>query len=496
MNIFSWNNKYLLGFLLVYLAVQIVFFPQFYAAIDEHEYIKNSVLLSQGHFNLAQPAPEYACRANLYTDSGYVSSYFVGKSIFLIPFLLGGINLILASGLVNHLINFFLIILILRKLKINELFSLLYILFPTFVYLSRTLFPELLVLTCFLAGLYFFISEKKKDWLLSGLFFAAAGVVRYDALLGLAAFVIPSLPRNRQKAFTMIAGSILPIIFIFAFNSFVYGGALNTGYGTGAGLLKSLTRGIFDVDLLIYAIILLLFYPLMLASPFISKKFNLKAEYALAIAAYMVLSAAFTTFTAFQFGIGETLTARLRYLVPLIGLLIIPYASFLSEITEKYAKHFKGIFSAPNILVVFFVFMLAGSAYLSSEHSKILGARSDAKEIIYSQTQARSTIIGSSDDCIYFQRGILEERKYYNADLKQDLAANPQNISLEKIDKSNLYILDLSYGYLSGRDSQRNEVINRERQKIKDFIKENKQNLELVYSEEKPNFLSIYRWKT
>jgi hypothetical protein len=52
--------------------------------------------------------------------------------------------------------------------------------------------------------------------------------------------------------------------------------------------------------------------------------------------------------------------------------------------------------------------------------------------------------------------------------------------------------MDLQYANKSD-SSARQEVIDRERQKIKDFIQQNQGRLELVFETKKPHFLSVYR---
>ncbi|MDO8627712.1 MAG: hypothetical protein Q7K42_04555, partial [Candidatus Diapherotrites archaeon] len=57
-------------FVILFIGVHLFFSPSFYAAIDEHEYLKNAVLLKTG--SLFVQEPEYACRATQ-TPNGFIS---------------------------------------------------------------------------------------------------------------------------------------------------------------------------------------------------------------------------------------------------------------------------------------------------------------------------------------------------------------------------------------------------------------------------------------
>ena len=481
------QNKLLVFAVIGYVLIQLIFFPQMYLSTDEHNYLKNSVLLSEGKISITDSA--YASRASVYTNQGYVASHFIGRSIFMVPFIFFGLLGIMFSGLVIHLLNFILVILLLKKFKIPDFYSLFYLFYPAFIWSSRTLYAELLVLTGLLAGFYFFTSLKQKHWLFSGFFFSLAVLVRYDTILALFAFVLPSIFYNRKKAFSLLLGAIPIGVLIMAFNSFVYGGIASTGYGSGTGLITSLLGHLFEVDHLIYGVILLILYPLLLISPFLIKKFSYKKEFAFLIIFYFLMNARFTEFLAFDFSIESALVMRLRYLIPVIGLLIIPYSVFVDSLIPKIK------FKIPKITVpILILILLVGSAVMSAKHLDLINTRSNVLETIQEVIPEGSTVIGSSDDSIYFQKNIFGDRKYYNANLGQGLAGNPENISLSQVKTNNTYIMELHYGHRVDRTSSRQELIRVERMQIIDFIEKNNSKLELIYESFEPNTLRIYKW--
>ena len=481
------QNKLLVFVVIGYILIQLIFFPQMYLSTDEHNYLKNSVLLSEGKITIGDSA--YASRASIYTPQGYVASHFIGRSLFMIPFIFFGLTGVMLSGLVIHLLNFILVSLLLRKFKISDFYSLLYLFFPAFIWSSRTLYGELLVLTGLLAGFYFFISSKQKQWVFSGLFFSLAVLTRYDAILAFGAFVLPSLFNNRKKAISLILGAFPVGVGIMLFNTFVYGGLASTGYGSGTGFIASLLGHLFEIDYLIYGIILLILYPLLLISPFLNKKFSYKKEFALFIIFYFLLNARFTEFLAFDFSIESALVMRLRYLIPLIGLLIIPYCIFADSLIQKIK------FKIPKIMVpILILILLVGSAFMSVKHSDLINIRSTALDTIQEVIPENSTVIGSSDDSIYFQKNIFGDRKYYNVNLEQGLAGNPENISLSQIKTNTTYVMELHYGNRVDRNSSRQDLIESERMQIVEFIEQNTSELELIYESFEPNTLRIYKW--
>ncbi|MBI4210222.1 MAG: hypothetical protein HY544_01805 [Candidatus Diapherotrites archaeon] len=482
------ESKAMLAAVLAYVLIQMAFFPSMYLSIDEHEYAKNAVLLRG--LDIGVNDPGNACRAGIYNSHGYVSTQFIGRSVFIMPFTFLGIEGIMLSGLVLHLVNFLLVALILRKLGISRLFALLYLFYPSMVWGARTLFPEMLVLTGMLAGLLFYLGDRKRDWLLSGLFFSLSVLSRYDALFAFLAFLVAAFIADRRKAAFMAAGAAPVGALIFMFNSLFYSGGFATGYGSGGSLLNTLAIGVIDIDNIYYAAILMAFYPLLLVSPYASRKFPLKTEFMLLTIVYFVLNSAFTSFGAFSFSVETSLTARLRYLIPLIGLLIIPYSVLLSQLMESSRIRL----TRPAIAVAI-ILMLFGAGLLSFKHSGLISTRSSVFSAVYSITPDGSTIIGSADDCIFFLPGIFPERKYYSVDLAQDLAGNPEKLSLEGIKTGQAYVMELYYGHQSGRESTRQQVVDAERKRMADFVSENSGSLSAVYESSSPNTLRIYKWK-
>jgi hypothetical protein len=75
------------------------------------------------------------------------------------------------------------------------------------------------------------------------------------------------------------------------------------------------------------------------------------------------------------------------------------------------------------------------------------------------------------------------------------LAGNPQHLTIEQFIDDKTYVLELRYGNRLGRESVRQQTIEKEREKIKEFIEKNKDRLQLVFETSKPHYLKIYKWR-
>lgn len=478
----------ILLFSLIFVLGFLFFFPQFYSSIDEHSYLKNSLQIQRGF--LGEKDPLKACRASTFTQNGYIAVQFIGRSLFLIPFTWFGLNAVMLSGLIIHLLNFFLLFLILKKLKIRAFFALLYLFFPPMVWAARTLYASPLVLACLLGAFYFYLDEKRKNWFFSGLFFGLAVLVRYDAALAFGAFFLASLLKKRNKSLFLLAGFIPIFLAIMLFNQFTYGGVLSTGYGSSMGVFASVIS-LTPFDLLVPAMILSLAYPAMIFSPYLSKKKVFALEFLFLTLSYFVYLSSITYFFSLDFSLIKIFTIRLRYFIPFIGLLLIPYSIFLNELLDRFKERQRVI----NTAFFSFIAILAIVSIVEMQiHSDFLTERKIVFDQIYSKTPENALIIGSSDDCMYFLKGFFPERRYLNVELGQELAGNPENLSLEQFLDSKTHVMNLHYSNRKDRESGRQQIIKRERKKLLKFIEENKDKLELVFETSKPHYLEIYRY--
>ncbi|MFH1235302.1 MAG: glycosyltransferase family 39 protein [Candidatus Diapherotrites archaeon] len=484
----SRENIAMLAVLALFVLSYFVFFPQFYSSSDECHTLANALQIQKG--SLGEKNPENVCNAGSFTSNGYVYGQGIGRALFTIPFTWFGFGAVMLSGLVLHLLNFGLLFLILKKLKARQSFALLYLFYPVIFWQSRTLYDGPLVLAGFFAAFYFFLSEKRRDWVLSGAFFGLAMLARNDAVLGISAILLALLFKDRKKFSLTLAGFLPVLAAMLLFNSIAYGGALSTGYGESASeQIISTFLGAEPLSLLFYVALLLAVYPLMLAAPHLSKKFPYKLEFALFSLVYLFLAARYPPF-AFNNSI-FTILLRMRYALPLAGMLLIPYGAFLQELLEKFKSREKLLLAGYWAIIVV---LFAGSIYASAVHLDFLNGRKAVFDQIYSHTPENALVIGGSDDCIYFMNGIFPARRYLSVDLNQQLAGNPENLSLGDFIGSNTYVMDLQYSNRIQGSGGRQDTTDQERAKVLEFIEKNRASLELVFETNLPHSLKIYKW--
>ncbi|MDO8428053.1 MAG: hypothetical protein Q7S92_02455 [Candidatus Diapherotrites archaeon] len=486
------GNKTLIFAIVVYSLIYLFFFPSFYGSIDENASLRNAMLLSQGQISVLEDEPFFACRSVL-TSQGFVSVYPVGRSFPLIPFIGGGLSTVFFYGLIIHLLNFFIFFQILKKLNFNSIYSIFYLLFPTLVWESRTLNAELFVATLALTGLYFYLSRERFFFaLFSGFLFGLAVFIREDAIQFWGVFCAALLLKKDKKIIPFAIGGLIAVILFFVFNNALLGEVSSRSETTLAKVSSYFSISNFLFDLPIYFLLLLAVFPLLILSPYLQKQFELKIEFFLLTISYFAFNAMFTEFVAFDFSLETIFTARLRYLVPLIAILLIAYAGFFPKLLEKLRliKWEKPIF----LLVLLVLFL--GIIYASFIHDRFLDSRKTVLNQIQSVIPDSAWVIGSSDDCSYFLKNFLGNQGYFNVVPKSDLGTTYSDFNiLEYAQGRQLYVLDLTYSNLSKNTSTRQTVIDHERSKLKEFIEIHSSELSLVYETKNPHSLKIYRFK-
>lgn len=472
---FLTERKLVVAGIVLFVLIHLLFFPSFFAAADEHEYLKNAFLLREG--TLTETDPTGVCKGT-FNGQGYTSHFFIGRSLFLIPFTFFGFGAVMLSGLIIHLLNMGMFYAILKKLGSRPIYSLFYLLYPALYWEARTLNSELLVLTGLLAGVYFYLSEKKRDHMLSGIFFGLSSLVRYEAILLIFPFFLIPLIRNRKKFLLLAAGFVPVALLILWTNSLFYGGALSTGYGNPFNQLTEIGGNPhFWENLGKFFFLLSIAYPLLIFSPAFSK--TLRAELILASLFFLIFYAENASVAVFPTFHPTAFTGQLRYVVPLIGLLMLSYPPFFEMILRKIRLPRKYALFAV-LAALFILFIVA-----TSVHSQFLEGRRSVFDQIYSHTEKGSLLIGSADDCNYVLNNIFEERHY--RDVKSE------NLPAFIQEYQHVYVLDISYSTVDP-STERGAVALAERQAIKDFIQNNR-SLEKIFSSSSPHHVEIYRLK-
>lgn len=467
------------------------FFPPIHVSIDEHQYLKNALLIQNGGLKDANPL--LYC-GGTYKGEAYLSSYHIGKSISLIPFTWDPIPWVMLSGLLVHLLNMVFFALILRKLTINPWFVGLFAFYPAFVWESRTLFSETFALTLLLGGALAYLYHHSRALFLSGILFGLASFVRYETILISAGFGIALLWKERHTILKwgrspapfFVLGGILSAILLLAWNAWYNGNPFSTQIGSPSYVFATFPQSLFIPNLFFLVGILLIAFPFMLV--LVWKFKPLRLELALATLFTLILFSQTSNVSVFPFLSPLTPTARMRYLIPLAGLLLIAYAGVLSSLLPTIKSKLGGMSMRGAVVLIGIVF-LAGTFGLSAMHQELLEKRSTVSEHLFSTIPDGSLVVGSADDCIYFLPPFSGNREYVKADdPKQDV---PHLIASHA---GSVFVVKLKYSNASNSEV-RQDVIDKERMVMDAFIAEHAEELVLVFDTNVPHHISIYEWK-
>ena len=461
-----------------------MFYPPYLAAGDEHSYLTNAQLvMNEG---LVQSTNEYYCALTQKSPGVFFSTYPIGKSIELAPFLGFGLSGIFWLGLITHLVNYILFILIFRRLKLSPAWALLYLFLPVFQWESRTLFPELSVLTFFLAAYWVWLFLGKRSAFFAGILSGLALFVRTDAFLGILAFSGESLLKERSRLIPFLAGAAIPVGLLALFNLHTLGSILPqvgggfSVFGRNVGL---------NLLLEFVTFLGLLFIALPFSLLALGRKTHNSAYFILLTLFSCIFFVRFSSFWAFPFSIPLTFTARLRYFVPLLGMLIIPTAMAYSHWGPVLWAKVNAFVPSPSLrkmisiglILLVSLGSMGATLYMHSYHSSFLDSRKEVLDLIHANIPVGSHVIGSADDCVYFFPPFFGEKKYSKV------------VFWEKELDSHTYILDISYATQRETDSNRQTVIDAERKKIKDFIALHQSQLEKVFEFKQGTWVTIWR---
>lgn len=311
-------KKWVFLVLLAFIGTWLFYYPPFFTFGDEGQYLHATWLLSQQKSpRVTDPLESFSFHTK--GKDIFFPQYAIGQSILLLPFALIDWRLIFLSGLLLHLSVFFLFSSLLKQSKINPDFALLYLLFPGFVFFSRTIMSELLSIALIFLGFYFYRDEKHAYW--SGFFFGLSIVARYTNAVFAIPFFIGALVKDRNKFIKMLLGFVPFILIVALYNYQIYGAILSTGIKQPRGFSFWLMGK--------YMFSLLIVYPLLIISPFFSKdknRWEIFACFALALVGF-----SYSGIDTFHYDILKNLVIGYRYLFPIIPLLLFGYASWISK---------------------------------------------------------------------------------------------------------------------------------------------------------------------
>ncbi len=469
---------------LIYVLIWGFFSPKMVASTDEYAYAKNAFLLGQGKIFVDEPT--LYCQ-NVTLPSGKVASnYPIGKSLQLIPFaLLERMDALFWAGLLTHLLNFFLLIQILRYKKVNPLWALIYLVFPAFQWESRTLYAELWLLTFYFGAYLAWIQKKANGAFVAGMLLGLGLFIRYDALLGLFAFIASAVwakyrHGEKNQLLPLVAGAAIPLALVAAYNTIVFGSPFTTGYGSVSSLVAAIPLPQLISELATFPVLLFFVLPFSIWAANQSKADRV-LMLTLSIITFLFF-VRFYSFWALGTSIPQIFTVRLRYFIPLLGMLLIPtlewYARHWNVFAARYI-HSRSINRLIGIAVA--LVLIGGTIGLHATHDRFLQERSTINTAIHAIIPEDARIIGSADDCMHFLPAI-HGKKYY-----VDVSTKP----LLEDDRST-YVMRISYSTQENNGTPRQGVVDAQRQELDAFVRTHENELEKVH--EDPRYgLTIWR---
>ncbi len=395
-----------------------LFFPTFYGTNDEHCYLRDALTLPRG--GILHEDYGTSLKGENY-GNGYTTKCMQGVSVFLTPFTtaLGWEGAFVATLFV-FIGSIYFFDKILKRLKISPIFTLFFTLYPAFVYYSRTIFTEPYTIFTTILGLYFFLKDKTwKNFYLSGLFFGLAIFIRYTQILVVGVFGLALLWKliqfwlnkkeiNKKYLLNLIAFAVgilpyLPVILYI--NNTLWGGPFSLGYDfTVSSYERSLTLSVVPFKFIRYFIILNIFYPGMWLFAFFSK---IKKKWLFLAASHIII----ILYLTYRLYVWEDRIVDaifgIRYLLPVIPLLMIPYFGFLDKIIER-SKFW--VIKTGIILSIFCLITLSGAIHFVHQKNYLEPRREILNEII-AYIPDGSFIIGELDDFTYIMEPFND--KYY-----------------------------------------------------------------------------------
>lgn len=324
-------KKMLFFFLILQIAVICFYYPDFYGIYDEDLYLTTTYAMQNGTFFYEKAGISAPLLGVAKGSGGTFSIYPPGNSALLLPFAIVHWKLGFLKNIFFYIGSFLLFILILRKLNIDPVYSLIFLLHPTIVLFSRTLMSDIPSMFFLLLGIFLLLDKKD---LAAGFSLGFLVLLRYpNAVIIIGIFGALLYLKEYKKII-----SLLPGIALF---SLVLVGYIIYTYGFILGPLTISNAKLFGVKYFIYnfpyyILSLNILYPgLLLVAIFFG--FRRKK-----ISLFVIPSLVVIIFYSFYYFIdgGSSLMEKLvkgqRFMVPVIPLLLIPYLAFLKD--KKFAK--------------------------------------------------------------------------------------------------------------------------------------------------------------
>lgn len=500
-------HKFLLLALFLASLLWLAFRPNFYANVDEHNYLWNAFQISQ-HGSLVRQY-EWEIPGGFENSSGfYVSKYNLGASL---PFSLvagQGIDAVLA---LNWL--FWLLIIVTSYFWLIRLglpkYSILIVGFsPALNYFGRTAFSEifaaLLVLSLSLLvdsatsqlSKYDKLRSANGLWRLSFtlitivIFSSLLVITRYNMALVVGAFYaflgvkfFAALRKKRVHFSALAKQLIVPVLLQSVFtgillyiNNNLYGSPLASGYrlsGEEAIILGEMIRRLPS-----YFLLLNILPPGLLLISILAKNTVVRLSLLVAWVNLLFYSVAGGYLVQNE---PTDLVVAVRFFIPFFPILIIAWIAGWKEISKGDSKRLQVILN--TFLGLALAVSLFLSVFLHWQHNQFLQSRSSVAREVINFAENGDLFLGTEDDFIYVSPILSPDKQLYYLPLKS-LTEGELELPFSPGDFNRILLMEISY---PNRDGYPSEASLRT---LKELAEEGK--IELVLNK---NQINLYEYK-
>ncbi len=416
------RKHFLLGCIITTTLIWLAFRPIYFANVDEHNYLLSAARIANGSsLQLTEIWQQPAGFEN--QSAKYISKYNIGASLwYSLPMGIAGVE----GVLIWAWLTFLALLVVADRIRKHYQLSVFWIsivaLNPIIIYYARTAFSELPAALLLVTG--FFAALKLINWdglsqrwlwgLVLGSSLGAMVLVRYSlaiwALLLVSALALSAIQHYGIRRFwqaklnflpsflAIIIGSLPALLVLLVVNSTLYGSVLSSGYKFSGEEIFNL--GLLPQRLGSYLLHINVLPPfLLLFALFAKQKLS---KLILIFTIILILFHSVAGGFLFQGELSDSIIG-LRFLVPILPLLCLNYASSLQAV--KFNSLLKSL-----ILILLTGSFLLSSIFLSYQHQNFLAERVENAQIVrqlISKLDSNATLlIGDEEDMIYLNPGI------------------------------------------------------------------------------------------
>lgn len=376
----------------LYAALYAAFYPPLYTSLDESANYGMAYVLRHGTIYPGHAG--YDLAMSPVGPFGPVFRFPIGFPAVLTLFSFVGSWAFFLVNPVLHIFATWLFAKVLRSLKLPVKLVIFYLLYPSFVLYTRTLFSDAFAASLTTIALYFLLRKRGRGALFAGACLGLALTARSTSLvvalvIGLALLLSDWRSRKevvvwKGQAIRFLAGLLPFLILNGVYNAFTTGSPFRSTYSAGdLSVSNFLKLGP------LYALSLLLIFPGMLLAPLLYRGQFWREGFVATTAVFFIASSYYeSTYGGNKL---ETLVSVSRQILPVMPFYLLAYCGILSPLARKpWIQRANGIEIAACLLLV-----IAGLiSYMHQKHLHVLtGLQAEIRQTLPS----RCVVYGNKD---------------------------------------------------------------------------------------------------